>query len=123
MYHARIIAVDQLNADNERVYKGCFEANEIRDSSWFVLDPIVSHYYKRKHPTYYNVPPFSKDCQQPDESVLAIIYPQNRTEVIIPKNFNGQFENVIVEATHTSENAKLFWHLDNNRSFIKRNKK
>jgi len=108
-YHQMV----HLNSDNQQVYKGCISDSEITDSSWFVLDPIVSHYYKRKHPTYYNVPPFSKDCQQSDQAILAIIYPQNHTEVIIPKNFDGQFEKVIVEATHNTEAAKLFWHLDN----------
>ena len=108
-YHQMV----HLNSDNKRVYKGCISKSQITDSSWFVLDPIVTHYYKRKHPTYYNVPPFSKDCLQNDESVLAIIYPQNRTEVIIPKNFDQQYEKVVVEATHNTEGAKLFWHLDN----------
>ena len=102
-----------LNQYNERVYKGCISDSEISDSSWFVLDPIVSHYYKRKHPNYNNIPLLSKDCQQSNENILAIIYPQNRTEVIIPKNFDQQYEKIVVEATHNNEKAQLFWHLDN----------
>lgn len=109
MYHQIV----QLNENHERVYKGCATESSITDSTWFVLDPIVSHYYKRKHPTYYNLPPFSKNCSQTEQLSLAIIYPQNHTEVIIPKNFDGQFEQVIMEATHNTEDAKLFWHLDN----------
>lgn len=105
--------VIHLNEEQERVYKGCVSVTEMIDTSWFVLDPIVSHYYKRNHPNYYNVPPFSKKCQQSDQEVLAIIYPQNRTEVIIPKNFDQQYEKVVVEATHNDIDSKLFWHLDN----------
>ena len=102
-----------LNSDDERVYKGCETNSEINDTSWFVLDPIVSHYYKRNHPNYDNVPPFSKKCQQSDQGVLAIIYPQDQTQVIIPKNFDQEYEKVVVEATHNDEGAQLFWHLDN----------
>ena len=51
--------VVHLNEAQERVFKGCLADTEIIDTSWFVLDPIVSHYYKRNHPNYYNVPSFS----------------------------------------------------------------
>ena len=103
----------QLNKANQRVFKGCVPDADIIDTSWFVLDPVVSHYYKRSHPNYENIPPASKDCEQGDQSVLAIIYPQDRAEIIIPKNFDQEYEKVVVEATHNNENAQLFWHLDN----------
>ena len=102
-----------LNTELQRVYKGCVSDSEIKDSIWFVLDPVVSHFYKKNHPNYFNPPPFSKNFQQSDQGILAIIYPQDRTEVIIPKNFNQEREKIVVEAVHNTENASLFWHLDN----------
>jgi penicillin-binding protein 1C len=102
-----------INARQERVNQNCATENDVIDSSWFVLDPIVSHYYKRNHPAYQNLPAFSSNCPQNDADVLAIIYPQNHTEVIIPKNFDGNYEKVVIEAVHNSESAKLYWHLDN----------
>ena len=107
-YHQKV----QLNKAFQRVYKGCVADTALIDSSWFVLDPIVSHYYKKNHPNYRNLPAFSTNCQQSDEGVLAIIYPQDQTEVIIPKNFEQEYEKVIVEAAHNNPNAQLFWHLD-----------
>jgi len=108
-YHELI----HLNADHLRVYKDCVTDSEIKDTTWFVLDPIVSHYYKRNHPNYRNLPVFSEKCKQRDQEILAIIYPQDRSEVIIPKNFKQEYEKVVVEAVHNNKDAQLFWHLDN----------
>ncbi|MFK8037075.1 MAG: penicillin-binding protein 1C [Crocinitomicaceae bacterium] len=110
--HCTYHQIIHLNAEYKRVYKGCVSDSEISDTNWFVLDPIVSHYYKQNHPNYDNIPPFSKKCQQSDQGILAIIYPQDRTEVIIPKNFDQEYEKVVVEATHNNSEAQLFWHLD-----------
>ena len=101
-----------LNSLNERIYKGCGTGDEIRDTCWFILDPIVSHYYKRNHPNYSDPPIFSEACRDNDDNAMAIIYPKDKAEVIIPKNFDQDFEKVIAEATHTNSNAHLFWHLD-----------
>ncbi|MFD1550846.1 penicillin-binding protein 1C [Putridiphycobacter roseus] len=105
--------VIHLNSAFQRVFKGCVKDSEITDSTWFVLSPIVSYYYKKSHPNYDNLPPYSKHCLQGDSEGLAIIYPQDQTEVIIPKNFDQTYEKIIVEATHHNANAQLFWHLDN----------
>lgn len=105
--------VIHINSRQERVFKGCVNESETKDTTWFALSPIVTHYYKQMHPTYRPIPPLSDNCKQTAEGVLAIIYPQHNTEVIIPKNFDGEFEKIVVEATHNNTGATLFWHLDN----------
>ena len=102
----------QLNVSGERVYKDCHDGSVLTDTSWFILDPIVSHYYKENHPNYNDPPLFSEHCGQNNASALAIIYPQHRAEVIIPKDFDQAFEQVVVEAAHHNPSAELFWHLD-----------
>lgn len=104
--------VIQINEQNERIFKGCETNVEMKDTSWFVLDPVVSHYYKRTHPNYRNLPSVSETCPQSNEGEMAIIYPQDNTEIIIPKNFDQQYEKVVLEAAHNNVKAELFWHLD-----------
>ncbi len=108
-YHQLI----HLDSNHQQVYRTCYDGGEIIDTSWFILGPIVSHYYKQNHPGYESPPAFSKLCSDNEQSVLAILYPQDKTEIIIPKDFDGQPEKVVAEATHEGLNNILFWHLDN----------
>jgi penicillin-binding protein 1C len=107
-YHTSI----QLNEKGERVYRDCQIGSTITDTNMFVLDPIASYYYKQKHPNYYDPPRFSSTCKVADQQSLAIIYPRNNSEVIIPTNFDGEYEMVLAEAAHNNPNTQLFWHLD-----------
>ena len=107
-YHESV----HINSDNKRVFKDCYTDSVIIDTNWFILDPMVSHYYKKNHPNYEDPPVFSEGCRDSDQTALAIIYPQDKTEVIIPVNFDQVYEQVIAEAAHNNSTAKLYWHLD-----------
>jgi len=100
-----------LNESGERVFRECYEGN-VTDTSWFILDPIAGYYYHQKHNWYSKVPQYSEKCAQEDPTSIAILYPSNRSEVIIPKDFDRQYEKVLAEAVHNDPEATLFWHLD-----------
>jgi len=108
VYHQNI----QLNQAGLRVYRDCNEDMVICDTSWFVLDPIASYYYRKGHSQYKDPPPYSKNCNSSNPSSLAIIYPTQNAQVIIPKNFEGEFESMVAEANHSDPNSTLYWHLD-----------
>jgi penicillin-binding protein 1C len=101
-----------LNERNERVFYDCANG-PTHDSILFNLDPVAAYFYAFKHPNYRPLPPFSSSCSdKQDQRQLAVIYPETGSEIIIPKNLSGQFEEVVLQATHVDSEASLFWHVD-----------
>jgi penicillin-binding protein 1C len=100
-----------LNAAGQRVNRNCYSGRVV-DTSWFAIDPIAAYYYKQKHPEYTSVPDFAEACRAGEAEAIAIVYPTEASEVIIPKDFDGTYEQVLAEAVHNSAATSLFWHLD-----------
>ncbi len=97
-----------------RVNSECESVHNIRKRSYFVLPPAMELYYRRKNPSYEMLPPFRNDCIeiQTQQNNIEIIYPQNYTNLYIPRNLDGTLSSVIFEATHRKTDASLFWYLD-----------
>lgn len=100
-----------LNENNERVSFDC-TTSKTTDTVWFHLDPVASYYYKRSHHEYKPIPAYSKDCIIPDNQSLAIIYPSDKLELVIPRDLDGEEELVLLEAAAANDNTALFWHLN-----------
>lgn len=107
-YHQHIL----INEEGLRVNRNCIQGKTVKDTVWFCLDPVAAFYYERGHQKYKEIPPYDLGCSAFEERDLGIIYPQDDSKLIIPKNFKGEFEQVILEATHRDKNAVLYWHLD-----------
>lgn len=99
-------------ASLERLSTDCATIDQMTSRSWFVLPPVQEYYYKTKHPEYMDLPPLRAGCGDDNNAVIGLIYPKGDARVFIPKNLSGNFEKIVLKATHRSPNAKLFWHLD-----------
>jgi penicillin-binding protein 1C len=100
-----------VNEEDKRVFRNCAEG-DIRDTSWFELDPVSGYFYGKHNHSYRPVPPLAKTCSTNEkQNQLAIIYPTPGAEIVIPRNFKGDFEVVQLQAT-VSDNGTLYWHLD-----------
>ena len=108
-YH-KTIHLDQTK--QFQVNTSCANSDEIVKQSWFVLPPIMEHYYEDKHPFYKKLPEFRSDCISTSQETIAFIYPKDQNQIYLPKNFGGQKNDVILKVTHTNEQATLFWYLD-----------
>lgn len=101
-----------LNEANQRVFHDCADG-PTHDSIWFNLDPVAAYFYGFKHPSYRSLPPFSPSCgSKQDKRQMAIIYPEFGSDIIVPRNFSGEFEDVVLQSTHNDPDATLFWHID-----------
>ena len=107
-YHHHIL----INDKGLRVNHNCLFQGNVKDTVWFCLDPVAAFYYKKGHQKYKELPAFDENCSSFNAEDMAIIYPQDDSKLIIPKNFKGEFEKVILEATHRNQKTELFWHLD-----------
>lgn len=96
-----------------RVTDECYDPADMRDSTWFILPPLIEHYYKKRFPFYIELPPYKDGCMndKPEEN-MAIVYPKKPSKIYIPVGLDGTREKVIFELTHRDHNAVVYWHLD-----------
>jgi penicillin-binding protein 1C len=110
--YCRKIHLDK--ASQFRVNESCESPNEMVHTSWFILPPTMEFYYKQKHSDYVALPPFKNGCIIDAAKVLDIIYPEQNAKIYVPVEITGEKGRTIFTATHKNNNAKLFWHVDNN---------
>ncbi len=97
-----------------RVTDACESPSEMVHSPWFVLPPSMEYYYKIKNSDYKNLPMFMPGCDdQGNTNAMEMIYPRNMASVYIPLELDGKRGKVILNATHRSSTAKIYWHIDN----------
>jgi penicillin-binding protein 1C len=92
---------------------GCEQLMNMVDANWFVLPPVQEYYYRIKISSYRPLPTFRNDCVDP-RSILAmdIIYPKPNSKIVVPRELDGSIGNTVLEATHRTANATIYWHLD-----------
>lgn len=112
-YH-KIIHFDQEK--EYRVNLDCASPDEITTETRFVLPTVMEKYYKTRNPFYKVLPPFKEGCGNPAEGVLEIIYPENHTEIFLPRDLASTKKKVVFKAAHRQNDMTLFWFMD--ESFI-----
>ncbi|WP_242692220.1 penicillin-binding protein 1C [Aridibaculum aurantiacum] len=95
-----------------RATEACIQPSDMVHKSWFVLPPTMEYYYKNKHANYLPLPPFMSGCETDQSRSLEIIYPEQNAQLYIPKEFSGEKGRTVFTATHRTNAAKLFWHID-----------
>ena len=109
-YH-RLVHLDRTG--KWQVSSGCVPVTEMLHQPWFVLPPVIEWYYKKQNPFYRPLPPFHPDCREASAlNVMEMIYPRENNQVFIPVQLDGTPGQVILEAAHSSADAVIFWHLD-----------
>ncbi len=92
----------------------CERVDNQRFDVYFVLPPIMEWFYKKIAPDYRPLPLFKPSCEERNaEDVMAFIYPQTNSRVIIPVGIKGDKQKVIFELAHRRPSKQVFWTLDN----------
>ncbi|KYG78810.1 penicillin-binding protein 1C [Roseivirga echinicomitans] len=99
---------------NYRVNSDCELVVDMISTNWFVLPPKQALYYKKRNPTYEELPPLRSDCfgESLDMEVMDMVYPEPDAQVYIPINLECEREQVVFEVAHRKPNSELHWHLD-----------
>lgn len=110
-YHKLI----HLNAAGTfRVNDNCESVAQMQHIKWFILPPSMEYYYKIKNSDYKTLPPFKSGCEDAGgNTAMDMIYPKNNAVVYIPVELNGNRGKVVLNAAHRNQNAKIYWHIDN----------
>lgn len=96
-----------------QVNSSCENLDQIKHKSWFVLPPLMAHYYKTKNPFYKPLPKFKNDCLGEHLITIEFIYPNKNNTVFLPKDFNGETNNLILKIAHSKPESTVFWYIDN----------
>ena len=108
-YH---ILVHLDKTETFQVNSSCEDINNIKHKSWFVLPPLMAYYYKTKNPFYKPLPKFRSDCLGENGVSIEFIYPKENTTVFLPKDFDGNVNEVVLKIAHSKPEATLFWYVD-----------
>jgi len=108
-YHV-LIHVDKN--DTYQVNTSCEDLGNITHKSWFVLPPLMAHYYKTKNPFYKPLPKFRSDCLGENSVSIAYIYPKLSNRIFLPKDFDGETNDLILKIAHSKPESTVFWYLD-----------
>jgi len=98
-----------------RVHSDCESVQNMIKKVFFVLPPTMEFYY-RKHNAWYKVlPPYRSDCEQTLTDVkqnIDFVYPQQFTNVLIPRNLDGTLSSTLFEVSHRFPSTIVYWYLD-----------
>lgn len=108
-YH---ILVHLDKTESFQVNSSCEDINTIKHKSWFVLPPLMAYYYKTKNPFYKPLPKFRSDCLGENNISIAFIYPNENNSIFLPKDFDGQTNDLILKIAHSKPELTVFWYVD-----------
>ena len=107
-YHHSVV----LNRTEEfQINSSCADLSESTKKSWFTLSPTMAYYYKKKNPSYQDLPPFAPSCMSDETGDIAFLYPSANEQIFIPKNLEGEKQKLVCKVNHSNPNAELFWHV------------
>ena len=105
----------KVHLDESRTYRvtgGCYSVDRMQHANWFVLPPTIEWYYKKNHPFYKSLPSYLEGCFPTDAKNLEIIYPEPNAQVFLPRDFDGEYQEVIFEVVHRIPGTSIYWYLD-----------
>jgi penicillin-binding protein 1C len=112
-YH-QIINLDQT--ETMRVNSNCYETDNMKKKSWFILPPTMEFYYKSKNIWYKTLPPIMTGCEDysrdKSKEVMELIYPNQLSRVYIPVDLQGDTLSAVFKVVHRNEDAIIYWHVD-----------
>ncbi|MGS2740713.1 penicillin-binding protein 1C [Sinomicrobium sp. M5D2P17] len=104
-----------VHLDQNRQYRvnaSCESVTYIVTEPWFTLPPIMEYYYKSNHTGYKSLPSFRADCFTEGPAVMDFIYPEEGRAVVLPKNFEGTTNQLVIKIAHSKPGTTVFWYLD-----------
>ena len=99
-----------------QVNSSCEDVSNLKTTSWFVLPPLQEYYFKNKNPFYKPLPPFRNDCAETSAIHMEFIYPNQQNTIFLPKDFDGNTNDLILKVAHSKPDLTLYWYI--NDAFI-----
>ena len=108
-YHQKVF-LDR--SESYRVNSSCYPLTDMKQKNWFSLPPFQEHYFASKHPNYRPLPPFEEACLKEGEKEMEFMYPKRNEEIVLPKDFDEQINEVVFKLAHRLPETIVYWYLD-----------
>lgn len=109
-YHKQI-TVDK--SEQYRVNSNCESVTNIKTKPWFVLPPLMAHYYQQNNASYRVLPSYRSDCNKIENNTMDFVFPSKpRSKLSLTKNEEGKVTPVILKLMHTNTEANVYWYLN-----------
>ncbi|WP_282031153.1 penicillin-binding protein 1C [Winogradskyella eximia] len=95
-----------------QVNSSCEAVSNIKNKSWFILPPLQAYYFKTKNPFYKPLPPYRNDCLESTGISMEFIYPNQQTTIFLPKDFDGNTNDLILKVAHSKPELEIHWYID-----------
>jgi penicillin-binding protein 1C len=105
----------KVHVDESRqwqVNSSCEDISNMTAVHWFVLPPVEEWYYKKRHPEYTPLPEMKPGCGSRDIAFMKLVYPYRTSTIFVPVELDGSQGKTVFEVAHRGEEAKVYWHLD-----------
>ena len=96
-----------------QVNSSCEAISSINTKPWFKLPPLQAYYFQNKNPFYKPLPPYRNDCAEISGVSMEFIYPNQQSTIFLPKNFDGNTNDLVLKVAHSKPELELHWYLDN----------
>ncbi len=109
-YHKQI-TVDV--SEKFQVNSNCESVTNMKTKTWFVLPPLMAHYYQQKNANYSVLPNYRSDCNLLENNTMDFVFPTKyRSKISLTKGVNNLVNPIILKVTHTNTDATLYWYLN-----------
>ncbi len=107
-----LIALD--STESYQVSDRCYPPPSIKLKPWFTLPTRQEWFYKQRHASYRNLPPYSPQClnEISKNQPMQLLYPHKGTQLYLPNQGDSLRNPSIFNAAHRRSDARIFWHLD-----------
>jgi penicillin-binding protein 1C len=100
-------------SERYQVNSSCEAVSSINTQPWFKLPPLQAYYFQNKNPFYKSLPPYRNDCVETSDVSMEFIYPNQQSTIFLPKNFDGNTNDLVLKVAHSKPELELHWYLDN----------
>lgn len=91
----------------------CWNGVEAEWRSLFVTSPPVRDVLTRLGRRVDSVPAHSDYCPNVlDHEPMTLVYPADGLKIVVPRNFKGDHEQIVLSAAHERPAAHVFWYLN-----------
>ncbi|MBN1408065.1 MAG: penicillin-binding protein 1C [Calditrichaceae bacterium] len=111
-YHRQIFV---NHTEDKQVCSLCWHNIDHHSINKLIYPPDVSQYLRKNGQIVESLPPHLSSCPAMAlGNPLQIIYPQERSSLWIPRDFDGALQKINLKAAHQQKDCQVYWYLDDN---------
>lgn len=108
-YHKSYLVDENLN---KTICSACWENMTPVKKTFFILPPKMKYYSQLYGKPVEEVPVHNPLCRIKQTGNIKIIYPEDGTVLKIPREFDGNFQKIVLKVGSSSKEKEIKWLLD-----------